>query len=52
MKKTRPKSYKIQKGRSRMNLQPNKFVETYVKKNDGGKEKKKKDKDVFPAPPT
>ena len=41
MKKTRPKPYKIQKnrklgkvqkGRSRMDLQLNKFVETYTKK--------------------
>ena len=31
-----------------MDLQPNKFAETYKKK-DGGKEEKKKDKNVFPC---
>ena len=28
----RPKPWRVQKGRSRMDLQPNKFAETYIKK--------------------
>ena len=57
MKKTRPKPYKIQRGRSRGRYRKAKAVWIYnrtslqkhtKKKKDGGKEEKKKDKDVFP----
>ena len=50
MKKTRPKKpYKIQRGRSRMDLQPNKFVETYKKKKKMvEKKKRRKTKMSFP----
>ena len=42
----RSKSWKVQKGWSRMDLEPYMFIETYIKKKEGEK-KKDKERNVF-----
>ena len=43
----RPRPWKVQKGRSRMGLQPNKFAETYIKKGGGGGKRRRKTKECL-----